>query len=170
MRLSFPASVGYRCVTTMHTIRMLRRTLGLSSDNQVRNRMEQIKDLLADHIRRGPNNQIFLTDPGLGLMRRLQELHETGLTLPEASSTLRVNTLYERPSASVDEIGLGQNRSKREDVGPSVAAERVIAELERLRDQMAQLSDRLAAAEEKTTPAPPASRWWLELREDVDVT
>ena len=75
----------------MHTISMLRRTLGLSSDNQVRNRMERIKNLLAEHIRRGPNNQIFLTEPGLEMMRQFQELCDTGLTLAEASQVLHVS-------------------------------------------------------------------------------
>ena len=76
----------------MHTISMLRRTLGLSSDNQVRNRMERIKDLLSEHIRRGPNNQIFLTDPGLDLIKQFQELHDTGLTLAEASQVIRATS------------------------------------------------------------------------------
>ncbi len=132
--------------------------------------MDQIKDLLADHIRRGPNNQVFLTDPGLGLLRRLQELHETGLTLTEASSALRVDALYTLYAKSDGEGGLGLNSRKPEDAGPVFAAERVIAELEKLREEMAQLSNRLAAAEDQTTQRPEASRWWLELREDVDVT
>ena len=96
----------------MHTISMLRRTLGLSSDNQVRNRMERIKDLLAEHIRRGPNNQIFLTEPGLELMRQFQELHDTGLTLAEASQVMHANAAGPyHPHLSVSSA-LGLNESK----------------------------------------------------------
>ena len=71
----------------MYTINDLRRKLGLSTINQVRNRIDAIKDLLIDHLRRGPNNQILLTDAGLALLRRLQDLYDSGLTISERNLT-----------------------------------------------------------------------------------
>ena len=153
----------------MHTISMLRRTLGLSSDNQVRNRIERIKDLLSEHIRRGPNNQIFLTNPGLDLMKQLQELYDTGLTLAEASQVLRATSeTYGSSSLSVSS-GLSSNDTK-----PSQSTSDLASALQ---EELALLRTHIAALEEKL-PSPlsdnarpaDARPWWTYLREDVDVT
>lgn len=153
----------------MHTISMLRRTLGLSSDNQVRNRIERIKDLLSEHIRRGPNNQIFLTDPGLDLMKQFQELYDTGLTLAEASQVVRVTSdmhAISHPSVS--------SRSGQNDDKPDLSALDLASALQ---NEMALIRTHIAALEKKlpsslnnegsSADSPP---WWTYLREDVDVT
>jgi len=152
----------------MHTISMLRRTLGLSSDNQVRNRIERIKDLLAEHIRRGPNNQIFLTDIGLDLLKQLQELYDTGLTLAEASHVLRANSYnreighHEVSSGSV----LNQVNPARLPDGPDTLTH----ELKQLRQQIAALERKLVQRETVAGGRSEPDPWWSRLREDVDVT
>ena len=75
----------------MYTINDLRKLLGLSTANQVRNRIEAVKDLIAAELRRGPNNQILVTDAGLSVLRRLQELYDSGLTITQASDVLRAS-------------------------------------------------------------------------------
>jgi hypothetical protein len=148
---------------------MLRRTLGLSSDNQVRNRIERIKDLLSEHVRRGPNNQIFLTDPGLDLMRQLQELYDTGLTMTEASNVLRVHVHRIGSSDFASSPGSMPYDVKPDQSGSSLALA--------LRDEMALIRKHMAALE-KQLISPPDARissadtrpWWTYLREDVDVT
>jgi hypothetical protein len=75
----------------MNTISDLRKALGLSTTNQVRNRIEAIKDILSEYLRRGPNNQILITDDGVALLRRLQDLYDSGLTITEASDVLHSN-------------------------------------------------------------------------------
>ena len=157
----------------MHTISMLRRTLGLSSDNQVRNRMERIKDLVAEHIRRGPNNQIFLTEPGLEIMRQFQELHDTGLTLAEASQVLRASSYL--PDSSNHSVSSGSrlNETKRNETASdltSAATSSLIEEMAQIRTHLAALQKQLPSSRDDENPSAEDSPWWTYLREDVDVT
>ena len=153
----------------MHTISMLRRTLGLSSDNQVRNRIERIKDLLAEHTRRGPNNQIFLTDPGLELMRKFQELYDTGLTLAEASQVLRASSAVQFSSAAAVSSGSGSNELK-PDQSASNLASVLQKEMTLIRKHVAAIENQLPSQQSDETCPAVANPWWISLREDVDVT
>lgn len=153
----------------MHTISMLRRTLGLSSDNQVRNRMERIKDLLAEHIRRGPNNQIFLTDPGLDLMKQFQEFYDSGLTLAEASQVLRASAgSLDRSAVSVSSRS-GLNATKPTQLASGLASA-LQEELALIRKHIAALEKQLPSSFNDEAPSADARPWWIYLREDVDVT
>ena len=154
----------------MHTISMLRRTLGLSSDNQVRNRIERIRDLLSEYIRRGPNNQIFLTDPGLDLMKQLQELYDTGLTLSEASDVLRANSdvLGHSPTAALSSYG--PNDMKQGQTASELASA-LQDELTLIRKHIAALEKRLPSpTDDAETSSVDIQPWWSYLREDIDVT
>ena len=153
----------------MHTISMLRRTLGLSSDNQVRNRIERIKDLLAEHTRRGPNNQIFLTDPGLELMRKFQELYDTGLTLAEASQVLRASSAVQFSSAAAVSSGSGSNELK-PDQSTSNLASVLQKEMTLIRKHVAALEKQLPSSPSHQHTSADAQPWWTYLREDLDVT
>jgi len=153
----------------MHTISMLRRTLGLSSDNQVRNRLERIKDLLSEHIRRGPNNQIFLTDPGLDLMKQLQELYDTGLTLTEATNVLRATIdVTDTPRFAVSSRS-GPNVMK-PDQSTSALASALRDEMTLIRKHIAALETQLPSSAGVGGSSVNAEPWWIYLREDVDVT
>lgn len=157
----------------MHTISMLRRTLGLSSDNQVRNRMERIKDLLAEHIRRGPNNQIFLTEPGLEIMRQFQELYDTGLTLAEASQIVRASSYVYDTAAPAVSSGSSQHGTKRDKTVSdmtSAVTSALIEEMAQIRMHLAALQKQLPASRDDANPAAENRQWWTYLREDVDVT
>ena len=100
IRLVRRAKLGYRS-PTMHTISSLRKTLGLATTNQVRNRIDSIRDVLAPHLRRGPNNQLLISDDDNLLAFasdttgfRQYDLHfkdlRTGQTLPDTAQ--RVTT------------------------------------------------------------------------------
>lgn len=147
----------------MHSINSLRQRLGLTSANQVRNRIEAIKDLLIAHIRRGPNNQILLTDAGAELLRRLQELHDTGLTMAEASEVLR-STIY-RKDATEKAVS---RHMPLNDIKP----DQTVALAAALRDELAFLRQRVAyleqhiQSERETTRQP--TPWWFTLREEID--
>jgi len=147
----------------MHSINSLRQTLGLTSANQVRNRIEAIKNLLIAHIRRGPNNQILLTDAGAELLRRLQELHDGGLTMTEASEILR-SSIY-RKDVTEESVSrrIPRNDAKPDQTLPLVAALR--DELAFLRQRVAYLEQRLQS--EGEAPREPAP-WWSVLREEID--
>lgn len=147
----------------MHSINSLRRTLGLTSANQVRNRIEAIKDLLIAHIRRGPNNQILLTDAGAELLRRLQELHDNGLTMTEASEILRSSIYKKDVTEEPVSRRIAQNDTKPDQTAPLVAALR--EELASLRRRVAYLEQRLQSEGETLREPPP---WWFALREEID--
>jgi len=149
----------------MHSINSLRQTLGLTSANQVRNRIEAIKDLLIAHIRRGPNNQILLTDAGAELLRRLQELYDNGLTMTEASEVLRANIYKNSTTKKPVSRRISENDTKPDQTTPLLVALR--EELAFLRDRVAYLEQRLQS-EGETTPKP--TPWWLALREEIDAS
>jgi hypothetical protein len=153
----------------MHTISMLRRALGLSTDNQVRNRMERIKDLLAEHIRRGPNNQIFLTDPGLEIMKQFQELHDTGLTLAEASTVLRT-TAYSKANSDIAVSSRSVLNDSKPNQATSELASALLAEITLIRTQITALQERLPQSLNHEVPPADAQPWWTYLREDIDAT
>jgi len=148
---------------------MLRRTLGLSSNNQVRNRIERIRDLLSEYIRRGPNNQIFLTDPGLDLMKQLQELYDTGLTLSEASGVLRSSSDIKGTSSDTVSSSYGANDMKPHQTASEVASA-LQDELALIRKHIAALEEQLPSATGGEITSPDVQPWWSHLREDIDVT
>ncbi len=147
----------------MHSISSLRQSLGLTSANQVRNRIDAIKDLLIAHTRRGPNNQILLTDAGAELLRRLQELYDSGLTMTEASEILRAN-IYKKDDT---EKRVSQHIA-RNDTKPNQTDSRIAA----VRDEIAFLRQRVADLEQRLRSEPEAGRepppWWTFLREEID--
>ena len=147
----------------MHSINSLRQTLGLTSANQVRNRIEAIKDLLIAHIRRGPNNQILLTDAGTELLRRLQELYDGGLTMTEASEILRSSIYRKDVIEQPVSRRIAANDTKPDQTTPLVAALR--EELAFLHRRVAYLEHRLQS--EGEAPREPAP-WWFHLREEID--
>jgi hypothetical protein len=151
----------------MHTISSLRKALGLTTTNQVRNRIEAVRDVLEPHLRRGPNNQILLSDDGLAVLRQVQELYESGLTMTEASDVLRATTLYSQSPPSAGSPGFAQHQATPSEGGG--APVRILQdEICFLRSRLAELEGNLArstsaSSDSKETP------WWAPLREDLDV-
>jgi len=146
----------------MYTINDIKKILGLSTTNQVRNRIEAVKPLLAGELRRGPNNQILITDEGLGILKRLQELYDSGLTIAQASEVLRANYDFNSDNAISDLSGFTQNRME-----PGGCEELIKA----LRDEISFLRTRITYLEEqlhgRTEPRKEPA-WWEELREEID--
>jgi len=148
----------------MHTITSLRKLLNLSTTNQVRNRIDAVKDVLRDHLKRGPNNQILVTDEGVDLLRRLQELYDSGLTMTEASDVMRATS----HKTGIGDVGVS-SRFVRSDTKPHDTDSVVAA----LREEIAFLRGRIVFLESQLrTVGEPAtaegSAWWQTLREDVD--
>ena len=146
----------------MHTIMSLRKMLGLGTTNQVRNRIDAVKDVLAENLRRGPNNQILLTDEGVAVLRQLQELYDSGLTMTEASTVVRAKTYKKTEIGAEASRGIVPNDMKLRDTASLVDALR--AEIAFLRERVAYLEEQL-----NIVPATPEhSAWWQKLREDLD--
>ncbi len=137
----------------MYTIPEIRRLLGLSTDNQVRNRIDAIRDLLAADIRRGPNNQILITERGLGLLRSLHQLCETGHTLKEASNILRFR---EEQNAEIPSRPPHETEQNRADPG----CRELSALVEHLAREVEALDRRLTALEGQLRGQ--GRPWWLD--------
>lgn len=150
-------------VDLMHSINTLRKELGLATTNQVRNRIEAIKDLLHPHTRRGPNNQILLTDEGLDLLRRLQELYDSGLTISEASGVMRADSLSKPHTKIPVSSGLPSYGAK-----PPKTPERQILgnDIATLREAILSLESLVRS--QAASPTQPAEPWWAALREEID--
>lgn len=145
----------------MYSVRELVSILGLSTENQVRNRIEAIRDLLLPHLRRGPNNQLLLTEQGLQLLRDLQTLCETGHTLKEAANILRFRLetneeKVERPS--------DKTRQNREKLGES-QDEGWKALVEHLAAEVRELSERVRALEARVQAQTRQATWWEHWRD-----
>ncbi len=145
----------------MNTISDLRKALGLSTTNQVRNRIEAIKDILSEYLRRGPNNQILITDDGVALLRRLQDLYDSGLTMTEASDVLRSNATKKPVNNNTVPAGFVSNRMNVGSDSALIAA---------LKEEIAFLRERVAFLEEERRGKGDRTRlpaWWEGLREDL---
>jgi hypothetical protein len=132
------------------------KLLGLSTENQVRNRIEAARDLLLGSLRRGPNNQILVTEDGLGLLRDLQTLCETGHTLIEAANILRYRRDRDEEEITGASPGLGADRTKQgetPDAGWRALVEHLAAEVRGL-------SERVAALEATAHREKPSAAWW----------
>lgn len=136
----------------MYTIPELMKLLGLSTENQVRNRIDAIRDLLVADIRRGPNNQILITDRGLALLRSLQSLCETGHTLKEASNILRYDVEQEFKIGSQASGESGEMLVKPDETGWKALVEHLAAQVRELERRVAALEARRAGEGEP---------WWL---------
>ena len=147
----------------MYTINDVKKLLGLATANQARNRIEAIKDLLAGEMRRGPNNQILLTDAGLLLVRRLQDLYDSGLTIAQASEVLRSNT-------DISEINLRAGSSSF--IGNRASSDTTDRLIAALQDEIAFLRARIAFLEEQLrgrgAETARERAWWENLREEND--
>ena len=149
-------------VAGVHTISDLRKLLGLSTANPVRNRIGAIKDVLVLHLRRGPNNQILVSDGGLELLRQLQELYDSGLTLTEASVIIQSSAYKNEHISRSVSCSFAQKKTNVEERDELIAA---------LKEEIAFLRQRVAFLESqqqsKKDVAAPRS-WWESLREEAD--
>ena len=152
----------------MHTITSLRKSLGLSTTNQVRNRIEAVRDVLGPHLRRGPNNQILLTDDGVALLRQLQELYDSGLRMNEASDVLRTTAISKGTIATTALPRFVSHQVTPTETG--VAAHHALQdEVAFLRARVIDLEAQLARSSASASE-PSFIEWWMPLREDLDVS
>lgn len=141
----------------MYTVPELVRLLGLSTENQVRNRIEAVRDLLAGAIRRGPNNQILLTEDGVSTLRDLQALCETGHTLSDAANLLR----YKVETQEKKLIGISDKTKQNQDE-PGDAGWRAL--VEHLAEDVRRLAERVAALEAMVQREIGQAAWWERWR------
>lgn len=146
----------------MYTINDIKKMLGLSTANQVRNRIQAIKGLLAGELRRGPNNQILLTEEGLKIIKRLQDLYDSGLTIMQASDILRSSSDYLVTNGVQVSPGLTRDQTNRGTPAELIAALR--EEIVFLRGRLTFLEEQLHRRDEEAH----SRSWWEALKEETD--
>jgi len=154
----------------MYTIVDLKKALGLASTNQVRNRIEAIRDVLSADLRRGPNNQILVTDAGLEALRGLQALCDTGLRLAEASEIIINKKVLNDNARSGRSDRLVRDGAKPSPPVPALGAE-AAATLATLAARVEFLRERVASFERASAARGgerQARAWWEGLKEEAD--
>ncbi|MBS3764914.1 hypothetical protein KGY71_00175 [Candidatus Bipolaricaulota bacterium] len=71
----------------MYSIKDLANNLGYSED-QVRNRLDQLRITLDEHIQRGKRNKVLLTNTGYQILERAKQLEDQGVALKELPKVL----------------------------------------------------------------------------------
>lgn len=143
----------------MYTVPELVKLLGLSTENQVRNRIEAVRDLLLGSIRRGANNQLLLTEDGLALLRDLQTLCESGHTLTEAANVLRYRAQREEEKSTGGSSPVVRFSPKEGEAGGG-GWEALVRHLEA---EVRDLAARVAALEAAVRREAPGA-WWERWR------
>jgi len=167
----------------MQTLNELRATLGIGSLNQIRNRIDAIREPLRPHMKRGPNNQILIEDEGIRLLQMLQELHDTGLTIREASKIIEVKAQEEHNTWRITSERLVRNRMKPGDPAQPGQASRSresrsqslpdhavewASQIEAIRFEVKTLKERVSRLEGllgSQHAANKAGRWWESVEE-----
>ncbi len=147
----------------MYTVSQLVDILNLQTENQVRNRLNALRDSLVGHLRRGPNNQLLLTESGLELLRSLQALCETGHTLKEAASLIR----YEDDTKDIGFHGHAPQTgtygtTQGTALSPDAPAWQLL--VQHLAEQLRTLEARVAALEAKLQGHSGQAPWWDKWR------
>ncbi|MFO8034583.1 MAG: hypothetical protein R6U88_05415 [Candidatus Bipolaricaulota bacterium] len=147
----------------MYTVSQLVEILNLQTENQVRNRLQALRDQLVGHLRRGPNNQLLVTETGLELLRSLQGLCETGYTLRDAASLVRYDEDTQDTAFRPGAPYTGPNHTEPAlDSAHSSTGWPVF--VQHLAEQVRSLEARVAALEAKSVAPSGHAPWWENWR------
>lgn len=135
----------------MHSINELMDILGYTSD-QIRLRLEKLKPILKETIRRGKHNKILVTDNGLEILRRAKQLEESNIPLEEIPEKLEKEIDQTEEKTSDDLTQTDQNlleeKNKRIDDLKSRVKE-LKEDKKYWRDQAQELQQKLITGETK---------------------
>ncbi len=123
----------------MKTIKKLTDILDLDTVYQTRNRINAIHDILEDHIKRGDNNQLLVNSTGVEMLKRLQDMYESGLLLDEAADIVRSEYPMEGGSGSSEDLsGSDTDQTK---AGENEFRRHLIEEIEFLRSRLGEMKE-----------------------------
>lgn len=139
----------------MKTVKQLKDILGLNTVHQVRNRIESINEVISEHIKRGENNEVLVSDRGVQLLTRLQDLYESGLLLSEAAEIVMSENSYSgQDDLQPDLEGIEKNRTTPSE---SELTEHLRQEVRFFREL---LESSLTGREKGESPMPESDGWW----------
>ena len=98
----------------MHSINDLQDILGYTSD-QLRLRIEKLKPILTETVRRGENNKILVTNNGLEILRRAKQLEESNIPLNEIPDKLEKEMDQNQESVSAKSTETDRNLVEEKD-------------------------------------------------------
>lgn len=137
------------------TLAELKATLGLETIPQVRHRIELLREILKPFIRRGENNEIIIEPSGTEILRRLEDLRKTGLTLEQAAKRIKDENNLEkrdgRPQEALDETEVNYLKLLLQEKDKQIQI--LLEEVQWLRSL---LQNRLPPSQEEAK----AKRWW----------
>ena len=148
----------------LKTIKKLTDILGLDTVYQTRNRINVIHDILEDHIRRGDNNQLLINQTGVEMLKRLQDMYESGLLLSEAAEIVR----SEYPMEKDNKVGSVSSSSDtiQAKVGEEEFKKHLIEEIHflrsRLNEKVADKSKKKDLLTKKSDMETEEEPWWYE--------
>jgi len=93
----------------MLTIKDLSDSLGLS-EHQARRRVDALSGIIDSHIKRGAKNKIKVDQGGLALLKRLEDLHKSGLTIDESIDKIKTECKKDA-SSKVENVNVKQTES-----------------------------------------------------------
>lgn len=98
----------------MHSVKDLTEILGYTTD-QVRTRLDRLRITLDEHIRRGENNKILVTDSGLSILQRAKELEKQNIPLKDIPNHLdgELSNIDREGEPSLGQADLIQEKEKR---------------------------------------------------------
>lgn len=85
----------------MHSIKELADILGLTS-NQVRLRLNKLRPILSEGIRKEDNNKLLVDDNGLEILKRTKSLEEDNIPLNEIPERIQEELKNPEEEASTD--------------------------------------------------------------------
>ena len=143
----------------MKSVKQIKNILELDTIHQVRNRVKAIQDIIEDYIKRGENNEILVSDSGVKLLKRLQELYESGLLLNEAANVLR--TEYESNRKNGDNTDPYKSEINQLEESKSAALKVMHDELKYLRKIV--MDDEKRKEEERSSyEYGDLDKWWID--------
>lgn len=147
------------------TLEQLKDTLGLETVNQVRNRVEALGDLLDGSLKRGSKNKIIIEQDGIVILRKLEDLYKSGLTLEDAATQIRTELLSVEAYRN---LKLDKTGYKADDLAKlsKDALIVMILQLRELVEELRRQNDFLMNRHNRMLPNPFSAirQWWRKIR------
>ncbi len=145
----------------MKSIRQLKDILGLNTIHQTRNRIKAVEKVIQPYVKRGENNEILVSEDGITILTKLQDLYESGLLLGEAADVVRSDYISEEEiEVDSDSYTSIENSTKQEDKIDLV--EYLLEELEFQRKLILNMSEKGEETEKLQKKENESDKWWVD--------
>ena len=145
----------------MKSIRQLKDILGLNTIHQTRNRIKAVEEVIQPYVKRGENNEILVSEDGITILTKLQDLYESGLLLGEAADVVRSDYISEEEiEVDSDSYTSIENSTKQEKKIDLV--EYLLEEIEFQRELILNMSEKGNETEKLQKKGNGSDKWWVD--------